>query len=300
MFTILGRDASLSPNPQSIWMQADIDALAAAYAGWGVYSGCQVTPNSPEDLDVLVSAGHIAVGGGRGVLVVADTLTIAAPDTTDPRVDLIVVSNTGVLDVVVGTPAPIVGTFPPDGPSPAGIPSNHVLLAMVFVPANETEITAAHITDKRVFGKWPQIIEKTAQETVASSTVLQDDDELAFTAGAGEKWHYEQIVYPTSGSNTPDIKTSWTVPSGAVMTWGAWGLGTGATSGATSSAVARLADLSEIPFGAIAAAYPLVLSGLVTMNTTPGLVQFQWAQNTSNATATAVNAGSRLIATPAW
>src|SRR3990172_7142799 len=95
--TILDNDEALAANPQSIWMQTDIDAVIAGFNGTYVVSGGTVTAQSTPDMTVAVAAGTVAVGG-----------VIAA------------------------------------------LPASKVLLAMVYVPTNDTDIDADQITDKRV------------------------------------------------------------------------------------------------------------------------------------------------------
>ena len=66
-----------------------------------------------------------------------------AAHATNPRIDLVVVSNAGVKDVFPGSAAA--------SPVPPAIPANHVLLYEIYVDAATTQITTPKLTDKRVF-----------------------------------------------------------------------------------------------------------------------------------------------------
>lgn len=143
---------------------------------------------------------------------------------------------------------------------------------------------------------------KTADESVAASTTLQDDDELKFTIAANETWAFEGQVL-VSGDIAGDIAIAFTVPAGATILWS--GVGTGILPGSTdhTSLVAKEANASgtSITFGCLSTADPnyanILVRGIVVNGATAGTVQMQWAQRVSNATATIVLANSYLLAT---
>lgn len=144
-FQILDNDESFDDN-QSIWMQSDIDALVAGYAATGVLAGCAVTAQGTPDMTVAVAAGEI-VSSGAKALVTAGNVTISTAHATNPRIDLVTASSTGTKTHTAGTAAA--------SPKAPDIPANHVLLAMVYVPAADTAIAANQITDKRVLIRPP-------------------------------------------------------------------------------------------------------------------------------------------------
>src|SRR3990172_10770912 len=139
--TILDNDEALAANPQSIWMQTDIDAVIAGFNGTYVVSGGTVTAQSTPDMTVAVAAGTVAVGGVIAALC-AGNVTISAADATNSRVDLIWSDETGTRGITAGTAAA--------NPKAPALPASKVLLAMVYVPTNDTDIDADQITDKRV------------------------------------------------------------------------------------------------------------------------------------------------------
>lgn len=121
-------------------MQTDINALVAGIGGDGVVSGCAVTAQSTPDMTVAVAAGVARVNGAN-VTVSAGNVTITTANATNPRIDLIVVNSSGTKSATAGTAAA--------NPKAPDIPASSVLLAMVYVPANQTTITNSLITDKR-------------------------------------------------------------------------------------------------------------------------------------------------------
>lgn len=73
--------------------------------------------------------------------VAAADVTIGAADGSNPRIDLIVVTSAGALAVRAGTAAAI--------PKPPARTANDVVIAAVYVPANDTSIETTKITDLR-------------------------------------------------------------------------------------------------------------------------------------------------------
>lgn len=148
-----------------------------------------------------------------------------------------------------------------------------------------------------------QVVRKASDESVTSSTVLQNDDVLLFPILAAEVWAWELHLFVT-GIDTGDIQAAFTIPTGATMQWGGIGpssaLGAGAAAGdgnfisETASGQGRAWGLSVV--GGTAGIY-IVIHGTVVNGANAGNVQLQWAQNISSGTATIVKAGSYLIAT---
>lgn len=151
------------------WLQngshpAENDRLTtqALWATTGIISpsSLAITANSPVGMSVLAASGWAAIVGtiqpNMGTYVAYNdatvTLTIAAANPSNPRIDLVCMTvndsyYTGatdnvVLQVVTGTP----GTSPV---APA-LPANSISLATVAVAAAATSINNGNITDQRV------------------------------------------------------------------------------------------------------------------------------------------------------
>lgn len=130
------------------------------------------------------------------------------------------------------------------------------------------------------------IVRKTADESVTSSTTLQDDDHLLLAIDASATWIFRFMIFYQAGA-AEDIKFAITVPSGATIIAGVMNDGNNdvfTTSGG-EDAVAGDGGNETV-----------ILSGTVVNSTTAGDLQFQFAQNNSGGTASIVRANSYLIA----
>jgi hypothetical protein len=142
-----------------------------------------------------------------------------------------------------------------------------------------------------------KFVRKTADETVTSSTTLQNDDHLTLAFGANEIWTFEGMIrYGTS--TTVDISIAFTLPAGATILWGAAAPGIGAASVTDHDAYFGAGTLSggNLDFGAIGGTAIMHIRGIVLMGGTAGNLQMQWAQRVSSTTAMTVYANSFLDA----
>ncbi len=151
------------------WLQngshpAENDRLTtqALWATTGIISpsSLAVTANSPVGMSVKVASGWAAIVGtiqpNMGTYVAFNdatvTLTIAAANPSNPRIDLVCMTvndsyYTGALDnvvlqVITGTPA--------SSPVAPSLPANSISLATVAVAAGALSISSGNITDQRV------------------------------------------------------------------------------------------------------------------------------------------------------
>ena len=150
-------------NIQSILFQEYLDVLVAGLAGIDcVLSGFAITSNS----NMVPSVAKGAVLSNKIMYAVAaSTVTITTADSTNPRIDLIVVTSAGALAVRAGTPAA--------APKPPARTANDVVLYSVYVPASDTSIGATQFTDMRVTPSMPQIIYRTTTAEVTNTTASQ-------------------------------------------------------------------------------------------------------------------------------
>lgn len=148
---------------QSILFQEYIDVLAAGLAGIdAVLSGLEVTGGA--NMTPAVAKG--AVLSNKVMFpVAAANVTITTADATNPRIDLIVVTNAGALAVRAGTPAA--------APKPPARSANDVVIAAVYVPAGDTAIATTQITDMRVTPSMPQIVYRTTTAEVTNNSASQ-------------------------------------------------------------------------------------------------------------------------------
>ncbi|GIV51743.1 MAG: hypothetical protein KatS3mg038_2264 [Candidatus Kapaibacterium sp.] len=137
-------------------------------------------------------------------------------------------------------------------------------------------------------------VRKTSNQTITSSTTYQNDNALVYTASANQIFEFEAYMFISGGNGGIKIRVS--IPSGASMKLYAelkkddqhhW-------------VYRKLTSSSdEISWTDIDNTYGYArIRGIITMGSSGGNVQVQWAQNSSNATATTVEAGSYLKITP--
>lgn len=124
---------------------------------------------------------------------------------------------------------------------------------------------------------------KTADESVTSSTTLQDDNHMTLAVVASASYWLDLSIFWTSTSATPGIKIGWSAPSGATMTWGSPNAGAMITIAQTDSWSTVASEIDASHYEAI-----LQTAG------NAGNIVVQWAQDVSNGTATTVKAGSVL------
>lgn len=143
---------------------------------------------------------------------------------------------------------------------------------------------------------------KPVNESVTSSTTLQDDNDLSFAVGASEIWIWEAVLI-VQGNATGDIKVGFTWP--AAPTYAKWFTASGvAAASDPTDGTADVLDSSVIStsggnrsLGNSTSENGIVLRGVISNGANAGTVALQWAQATSDGTnATVVRAGSHLIA----
>jgi len=120
--------------------------------GYSVISGCDVHENVTPDMDVVVDSGEIFYGDVYKT-VAGNNVTISAADGTNDRIDVIYVDSSGVAQVHTGDALavsdPLGNTVWTQYESPypkTGCPAG-VIIALVYVPANDTSIENAQIED---------------------------------------------------------------------------------------------------------------------------------------------------------
>ncbi len=131
------------------------------------------------------------------------------------------------------------------------------------------------------------LVVKLAEESIDTSEVMQNDDELVVPVAANTDYAFVAMIVVQSASATPDIDYTFTVP--AAITEGGWEHSP-PTAGIT---VIAFATEDGIQIGA-GQTRLIVLRGYLQNGVNADNLQFQWAQGTSNGTATTVKAGSYL------
>jgi hypothetical protein len=138
----------------------------------------------------------------------------------------------------------------------------------------------------------PMHVRKSVNESAVSTAALQNDDQLLVGVQAGKAYEVEGVVFATSNSGTPDLRTAFTAPGGSDVMIGY--IATGASGDdevlqASGVSSARIA----IPANQV---IQVVVHGTVVAGA-DGNLQWQWAQFAANANAVTVKKGSYLRVT---
>lgn len=163
-----------------------------------------------------------------------------------------------------------------------------------LLSATDVEAALAEILSWR-----PKPIRKASTESVTSSTVLQDDNELLFAIGANEIWEFE-FYLRVDGATGGDFKAHVNGPAGVAGSFAVFG----PQSGATTFDNHTVLNEADVSIGGGSAPTPgtlganlfvmVLVKGVVEAGATPGNVTLQWAQRASSGTATRIAAGSSL------
>jgi ABC-type tungstate transport system permease subunit len=150
--------------------------------------------------------------------------------------------------------------------------------------ADNVDNLTAHLygIDQAIYPTFYEV--KTSDESVASSTTLQDDNDLVVALEANSYYHFE-VMHVYTGHSAADLKVGFTGPAGSTghfsVRYSAAGAGNAVGgAGALQSAVG---SSTVSVSGSI---------GYIYTAGTAGNLQLVWAQNTSNATATVMKEGS--------
>ena len=137
---------------------AHVASMTRRDSGFYVLSGCDVHQAGTPGLSVVVDSGYISSGFATARKTVSGgTLTIATPDGSLPRMDVVYLDTNGTPGIYAGTPTAISPSTETNfkkmaSPSPGTTIPNGVILALVYVGAGVTEILNASILDIASYG----------------------------------------------------------------------------------------------------------------------------------------------------
>ena len=154
----------------------------------------------------------------------------------------------------------------------------------------------AHIRDN--LNALNGFVRKTVDESITSSTAVQNDNELVFTIGATGTYVFDLYLLVTSAANAAgDIQVGFSFPTGTLNLWGPGtdpALGSGTIASGKFAASGATSGTFWNDYGVSTTASGFNIHGLLQATAT-GTLTFQWAQFASNANATTVKANSHLI-----
>lgn len=150
---------------------------------------------------------------------------------------------------------------------------------------------ATHSTDTAFAGFSAESLKvrKTTNESLASSTILQNDDELKLSLAANKTYIVDGVIFASSTSASPDIVLGFFGQSNVTVTIAGANDANNEVllrSGASSAAISLPANTPV----------SIHIKGTVKTEGTSGDFQLKWAQGSASADATTVMAGSYLRA----
>jgi len=159
----------------------------------------------------------------------------------------------------------------------------------VFVDGNV--LTAAQVNS------WlePVAAVKTSDESVTSSTALQNDNELVVAVAANATYHLTAYLDYEGGTlGASDLKFGWTFPAGLTMSYVASRISNITGNPAGGGGVVIQTGVPISGSSGAGNSQSVSMDGTVVVSSTAGSLQLQWAQNTSSGTATIVHAKSYI------
>jgi hypothetical protein len=217
--------------------------------------------NDVGDITAVTAGTGISGGGTTGAVTITNSMATA-------------ITTAG--DLIKGTGS---GTFDRLGIGTTG----QVLTVNGGAPAWATPATAATVKSVR----------KSSDQTVTSSTTLVNDSQLKFAVAANETYIFQAWLYTYAADGTPDIKVTFTGPSGSTVLWSSSQVIFNAAAATTLTSVNTGGTSADLFVDANNRA--IQLYGTISNGATAGDVQLQWAQNTSSANGTSVKAGSSIF-----
>ncbi|WP_369778829.1 hypothetical protein [Streptomyces sp. R33] len=139
----------------------------------------------------------------------------------------------------------------------------------------------------------PLTVIKAADESITSSTTIQDDNHLTLAVAANATYLLEGTLFYDGAFNAGHLKATFSLPAGATIFWAINAPATGGTAAYASDANTT-GNLVAGTYGTGGAKTTASILGTVTTAGTAGNLLLRWAQNASNATATTIYAKSWL------
>ncbi|MFJ4863391.1 hypothetical protein [Streptomyces sp. NPDC088748] len=147
-------------------------------------------------------------------------------------------------------------------------------------------VTAAQLTAMQ-----PITAVKAANTSRTSTTTLAADPHLVLPVSANATYLLDGWIEYDGAFGAGDLKADWTLPAGATIRWGLHANASGDTTQKYASSTAA-GTLTAGTYGVGSFANGARPAGYLVIGGTAGNATFRWAQNSSNATATTLYAGS--------
>ena len=138
---------------------------------------------------------------------------------------------------------------------------------------------------------------KSSDTSRNTTTTLTADPDLKLPGEAGKRYAFEILMWTQAANANPDFKFSLVGPSGCVIRWGPieQGANTFFTPTTAAAKTCLLAgDVYIVAGSGTTGPYGVLLKGTIKYSATPGDMEVQWAQNTSDAGNSSVLAESHI------
>jgi hypothetical protein len=159
-----------------------------------------------------------------------------------------------------------------------------------------TDEEIAYIDDGSVWRVYGMAAKrKAADETVTSSTALQDDDDLYFSLNANEDCIFEFVVFFYTADANPDIKVAVTASAGVSnIRYSVQFMDASPTDVADGSIQTASGGSDDHDYAGSCESV-IYIRGSVENAGAANTISLQWAQRVSNAAATTVREGSYVL-----
>lgn len=195
--------------------------------------------------------------------------------------------SNAIQNAIVDAKGDLIGATAADTPARLAVGTNGQVLTADSTAA--TGLAWKTVTS----GATVKSVRKSADQTVTSSTTLVNDNQLKFAVAANETYIFQAWLYTYAADGTPDIKVTFTGPSGSTVLWSSSQVIFNAGGATTLTVVSPGATAADLFVDANLRA--IQLYGTISNGATAGDLQFQFAQNTSSANGTSVKAGSSIF-----
>lgn len=149
------------------------------------------------------------------------------------------------------------------------------------------------------FGTGTGIVRKTSDEGVASTTTVQNDNELFIASMESNSIYRISAFVVARGTNTVDIKINWLLGGSAAMIAGRHCQGpatSNTNSNDTNMGSTQRGITAQQPYGIEDNLYASIKEDfLIQMTSSTGSIQMRWAQNASSSVRTTVTTDSYIV-----
>lgn len=142
----------------------------------------------------------------------------------------------------------------------------------------------------------PRVVRKTADESVTSSTTLQDDDHLTLSVVANGVYAFDAtLLFDCADAvNLGDFRMTFVGPAGSSGWWAPGGITLSSSDGSGGIRLTKYDLGTAQGIGAVSGGSLAISSGYLAVGGTAGTLKLQWAQENASASPTFLRTGSWL------